>query len=71
MNKKEQVSILKPSFLISLEDSNNIFPQSREEIDLWVEDFETDTSDWILGSGWNISTDDANSPTHSLSLIHI
>ena len=50
---------------IVIEDSNTIIPQSREEIDLWVEDFETGAEGWIFGPGWNITTDDANSPSHS------
>ena len=50
---------------VVIESSNITVPQTREEIDLWVEDFEGDTSSWVLGSGWNITTSDANSPTHS------
>ena len=34
MNKKEQVSILKPSFLISLEDSNNILTANSNVFEL-------------------------------------
>jgi len=50
---------------VIIETSNIVVPQTREEIDLWVEDFENGQGDWVLGSGWNITTDDANSPTHS------
>ena len=52
---------------VVIESSNIIVSQTREEIDLWVEDFEEDTSSWVLGSGWNITTSDANSPTHSVN----
>jgi hypothetical protein len=45
--------------------SSDIAPQNREEIDLWVDDFETDLG-WSLGSGWEWSTADYNSTTHSM-----
>ena len=51
---------------ILIENNNEpIFPQSREEIDLWVDDFESNTG-WITGSGWELSTADYNSATHSM-----
>ena len=52
---------------VVIESSNIIVSQTREEIDLWVEDFEEDTSSWVLGSGWNITTSDDKSPTHSVN----
>ena len=51
---------------IIIENSNNIIPQSREEIDLYVEDFEGDISDWSTGSGWSANTSDFNSSTTSM-----
>ena len=38
---------------------------TREEIDLWVEDFENGQGDWFLSPGWNITNSDSNSPTNS------
>jgi hypothetical protein len=46
-------------------DNTPILPQNREEIDLWVDDFETDLG-WSTGSGWEWSTADYNSATHSM-----
>ena len=51
---------------IIIENSNSIIPQSREEIDLYVEDFEGDISDWSTGSGWSANTSDFNSSTTSM-----
>ena len=45
--------------------SSDIVPQNREEINLWVDDFEEDLG-WSLGSGWEWSTADYNSETHSM-----
>jgi len=45
--------------------SSDISPQNREEIDLWVDDFEEDLG-WSTGSGWEWSTADYNSATHSM-----
>ena len=51
---------------VVIENTNIVFPQSREEIDLFVEDFEDNAAGWSTGSGWELSTDEANSPTHSM-----
>ena len=40
-------------------------PQNREEIDLWTDDFEEDLG-WSTGSGWQWSTEDYNTETHSM-----
>ena len=45
--------------------SSDMVPQNREEINLWVDDFEEDLG-WSLGSGWEWSTADYNSETHSM-----
>jgi len=45
--------------------SSEITPQNREEIDLWVDDFEEDLG-WTTGAGWQWSTADYNSATHSM-----
>ena len=65
VNQETIIQTINEQRPIVIENSNNTLPQSREEIDLWVEDFETGADGWILGPGWNITTDDANSPTHS------
>ncbi len=44
---------------------SSILPQDREEIDLWTDDFEEEQG-WSTGSGWQLSTDDYNSETHSM-----
>jgi hypothetical protein len=51
---------------VVIDNSNNVVPSSREEIDLFVEDFEGDISDWDADSGWNVSTTDFNSSTTSM-----
>ena len=43
---------------------SSILPQNREEIDLWVDDFETDLG-WSASAGWEWSEADYNSATHS------
>ena len=50
---------------VVIENSNVIVPQSREEIDLWVEDFENGQGDWFFSPGWNITNSDSNSPSNS------
>ena len=50
-------------YVIRQFDNNN---QTREDITLWSEDFEGDISGWNADSGWNLTTDDSNSPTHSM-----
>jgi len=44
---------------------SSILPQNREEIDLWTDDFEEDLG-WSTGSGWQWSTEDYNTETHSM-----
>ena len=39
--------------------------QSREEIDLIVDDFEGDVSGWNVSDGWQLTEDSYNSETHS------
>ena len=40
---------------------------SREEIILWEEDFENNAEGWSTGSGWQLTTDEYNSETHSMN----
>jgi len=46
---------------------NQTNPSSREEIILWEEDFESDAEGWSTGSGWQLTTDEYNSETHSMN----
>jgi len=38
---------------------------SRDQIDIWTDDFEGEQN-WEIGDGWMYTTSDANSPVHSL-----
>ena len=40
---------------------------NREEIILWEEDFENNAEGWSTGSGWQLTTDEYNSETHSIN----
>ena len=44
--------------------SNN---SNREEIILWEEDFESNAEGWTTGSGWQLTSDDYNSESHSMN----
>jgi hypothetical protein len=46
---------------------NQIDANTREEIILWEEDFENNAEGWNTGAGWNLTTDDYNSETHSMN----
>ena len=53
---------------VVIENSNQYVPQSREEIDLIVEDFENGAEGWNLGSGWQIVDGEYGaSETHSIN----
>ena len=41
--------------------------EGREEIILWEEDFENNAEGWTTGSGWQLTTDEYNSETHSMN----
>lgn len=50
-----------------VDNSNQQSPQNREEIDLYVEDFENNADGWSLGSGWQIVDGEYGaSETHSI-----
>jgi len=67
-SEKEEITINSNNeprpVLINTESS--ILPQSREEIDLWTDDFETEGS-WSTDAGWQWTDTDSNSPTHSMN----
>ena len=46
---------------------NQTNSSSREEIILWEEDFENNAEGWSTGSGWQLTTDEYNSETHSIN----
>ena len=50
---------------VIIENSTNIVPQSREEIDLYTQDFEGDV-DWTTPGGWNLTESNSHSETHSM-----
>ena len=50
---------------VLINSDSSILPQNREEIDLWTDDFEEDLG-WSTGSGWQWSTEDYNTETHSM-----
>ena len=52
---------------VIFENSTDQIMQTREEIDLFFEDFESDAEGWNVGSGWQLSDQDSNSPTHSMN----
>lgn len=52
---------------VLIESSSNInVPQSREEIDLFTEDFEDGAQGWTTGSGWQFSNAQYNSENTSM-----
>ena len=52
---------------ISVRVQNPSIDQSREEIDLFVEDFEDGAPDWTVGSGWqSVDGEYGASPTKSM-----
>ena len=35
---------------------------------IWLEDFESDISDWRIENGWELTQESSNSPTHSFHM---
>ena len=64
---KEDISIMSVGSQrpVLIDNNNLLLPNSREEIDLWTEDFEGDI-DWSTGSGWQATTADYNSASTSM-----
>ncbi|SVD65785.1 uncharacterized protein METZ01_LOCUS418639, partial [marine metagenome] len=54
-------------FSINQSNDQNNFSNHREEIILWEEDFENNAEGWTTGSGWQLTTDEYNSETHSMN----
>ena len=66
---KDQISIMQNngSRPVLIEDENTpLLPNTREEITLWIDDFEEDLG-WTTGAGWQLTDSDSNSPTHSMN----
>ena len=40
---------------------------NRDDLILWDEDFESNAEGWTTGSGWQLTTDEYNSETHSMN----
>jgi len=54
-------------YVISSSNESTVQHSNREEIILFVEDFENGAEGWTTGSGWQLTTDDYNSETHSMN----
>ena len=54
---------------VLINNDSTVLPENREEIDLWTDDFEEDLG-WSTGSGWQWSTADYNSETHSMHSVY-
>ena len=54
-------------YIINSSDFSGNSAESREEIILWEEDFENNAEGWTTGSGWQLTTDEYNSETHSMN----
>ena len=54
-------------YIINSSDFSGNSAESREEIILWEENFENGVEGWSTGSGWQLTTDDYNSETHSMN----
>ena len=39
-----------------------------DSITIWLEDFESDISDWRIENGWELTQESSNSPTHSFHM---
>jgi hypothetical protein len=54
-----------PHAVVIEQDSQTIQSSTREEIELYHEDFEGDLSGWVYSSGWELTESDYHSETHS------
>ena len=54
-------------YIISSSDYSGNSVESREEIILWEEDFENNAEGWTTGPGWQLTTNEYNSETHSMN----
>ena len=54
-------------YVISSSNEGTVQHSNREEIILFVEDFESGAEGWTTGSGWQLTSDDYNSETHSMN----
>jgi len=63
---KSETSLNNNGNTFILKDAQYDLNQSRGEIDLFLEDFESGADGWMPGSGWQLSTDQYNSETTSM-----
>ena len=50
------------------ESSNNTTLQRNDTTTIWFDDLEGDVSGWTLEEGWQLTTESANSPSHSFHI---
>ena len=50
---------------VTVRAQNPVLNQTREEIELFADDFEGDVSGWNASDGWQLTTASSNSPDHS------
>ncbi len=50
---------------VTVRTQNPVLNQTREEIELFGDDFEGDVSGWNASAGWQLTTASSNSPDHS------
>jgi len=54
-------------YIINSSDYSGTSVENREEIILWEEDFESNVEGWSTGSGWQLTSDEYNSESHSMN----
>lgn len=67
VNKNAEIIVNGSDRPVVIESSMDLIPQNREEIDLFVEDFENGLNGWTTGAGWQLSSSQYNSESNSMS----
>ncbi|MDP6771266.1 MAG: hypothetical protein QF704_11270, partial [Anaerolineales bacterium] len=63
---EKNVLVKQSSQIEGIDNSPSIPTNNREQIIIQEIDFEGDVSGWTMESGWELSTGDSHSPTHSI-----